>query len=833
MQALSRIIGSNCLALELIIFACKNKKRKMLQFLVGDSDLANLRNRNLDSAQQEQKMIEAFYHAMCDRDMTMVSMLYLYWREFPQSPRVNNLHLIRRLDNILNQAKAKCKLELVHNQNIKVKLQCLTKFINFQLSIYTRLNNSRPRNKVEVIRTVLKEYKNFKDIKNVRLPKETSDEDEKLAVSELSDDSTLNPQMFYHILYEEYYKKLDFFTALLVLDNMHIIKKKCKVQNTDIYQKIECTIFYYLWRVFENWTLYVPLDPSIQKKECNVKNNQIITRTTIDIDADKINNAPVIYLERQKFDKCLMNLLSNFNTQDYDDNNNILFDMSYLKHLPYMRDYYSLMKAVYYINVVENDTNIDVLCVQRALMVIGEMTKSSNESKHLSNEARALLEAGISVDTMQQLINIRNHIAKADEGKLSKRIEVASQHEPLFRNIQEELKEMNYHFKSVAKIYETILHETMVQHGLDLIEERIEQWRPDARTHMDHIYASSINLDKITDDELHARELYEELEKATGLTQNFVMEIDEMLRSRKILQDKLKILQDQCVQIAKRELPQYISYIKETLNEMKHLDAHKKKITIESVQNVLSFFSKMGAFDNPTNFTEITYNRLHSAEQGIYELINRIPHRINTGLNNMPIKKRKTFENIKKLDRLFITIKYYDLRQERLKLISDLRDRVDKLRTALRSGNDPDNQSPEHLWRKYTNNRKFRLLFEMLLSDIFNIFIECDMKNLFFKPDKLLTSINLRVVLAHGDPILEVLGDVLDPYDFPNALLSKALAIVEAGPCIEALENLYRQNINPEINMRLNFNQQRWVQIYRECNERDKYIKLININKKK
>lgn len=819
MEALYQDMGKY-LGLDLIIFACKIKNIKMLQFVLRHSELAKLKHESLYDAEQTQKKIKAFHHAMCYKDMTMVLKLYFYWRECSLSPRVDNVDTIENLHNILKEARAQSELELFYNQEMKIKVQCLIKFIEFQHSVYSRLKNNITGDTEQAIQIVLKEYENYNNIENVRLPRETSAQDEVVAITELSDDSTIAPKMFYHILYEDYYNNLDFFTALLILDNLHIIKKKCVVQNIDIYQQIECTMFYYLWRVFENWTLYVPSKPYIVEQECHINGNDKSACTKINVQVDKIDNASVIYLERQKFEEC-MNLLTNFITNNYDTKTYNFYDTSYLKKVPYMRDYYSLKKIVYYIDA----TNTDVLCVQRALMVIGEMTKCSKKSKHLSYVGKALLEAGLSVDTIQDMIDIRNHIAKASNEKLHKRIKVAADNE-LFCKIQKELKEMNGHFKSVAEMYEIILNKTMIQQGLYVIEERIKQWSPEAKTHMDSIYERSKRLDTENDEKYAKRsiELFAELERDTGLTQNLIIEIDDILRNRKILQNKLIKLADLSVKVGKRELPKYIVSINNIVNGNKFSDF----LLTRFIQNVSSFFSDMGALEKPINSTILTSQELESAEQNIIEEDDNISKRIN--VVGKKANNNITFKNINHLKRLLTSVPVCsDLRDQRVKLISDLKDRIDRLASVLEYQNNP---SMEELWWKYKRDLTFRLSFEMLLSDIFNIFQECDMKNLLLKSDKLLTSINLRIVLAHGNPILEVMGDVLDPYDFPNALIEKALAVIKAKPCVEALDKLFRDNIDPQIIKhgnfdKLNYEQQTWLKTFKECEEQDTYLKLI------
>lgn len=88
-------------------------------------------------------------------------------------------------------------------------------------------------------------------------------------------------------------------------------------------------------------------------------------------------------------------------------------------------------------------------------------------------------------------------------------------------------------------------------------------------------------------------------------------------------------------------------------------------------------------------------------------------------------------------------------------------------------------------------------MVEILLVDIANIMVECNIR-LMNKSAKLLVGTDIGNVLDHGNPFIEVIGDVLDTHDFSTELLSKMMMFAEDGESIEALHKSFQDNIEFE-----------------------------------
>ncbi|CAK1543624.1 unnamed protein product [Leptosia nina] len=70
---------------------------------------------------------------------------------------------------------------------------------------------------------------------------------------------------------------------------------------------------------------------------------------------------------------------------------------------------------------------------------------------------------------------------------------------------------------------------------------------------------------------------------------------------------------------------------------------------------------------------------------------------------------------------------------------------------------------------------QFRIFLQMLLIDLFNIMNMCNMDESLKKGGKSMAEINLRHVLTHGNPLLEIVADFLDANDIPEEIIGKAL----------------------------------------------------------
>ncbi|WP_264377974.1 ankyrin repeat domain-containing protein [Wolbachia endosymbiont (group B) of Philonthus cognatus] len=163
------------------------------------------------------------------------------------------------------------------------------------------------------------------------------------------------------------------------------------------------------------------------------------------------------------------------------------------------------------------------------------------------------------------------------------------------------------------------------------------------------------------------------------------------------------------------------------------------------------------------------------------------------------------------------------------KLLECLSNRVTLLKKVLLNTNEtPKNQ----LVLRYMHDKKFRALVELLLIDLMNILKESKQKKSLNKISKLLAEINLRNILEHGNPLLEIVGNVLDSNDLPTELISKALTFTEDEKSINALCALIGEDIDPvkiknnQIDM-LSQERQNLVNELKKANKWQDYLKLI------
>ncbi|KAJ0171554.1 hypothetical protein K1T71_013104 [Dendrolimus kikuchii] len=80
---------------------------------------------------------------------------------------------------------------------------------------------------------------------------------------------------------------------------------------------------------------------------------------------------------------------------------------------------------------------------------------------------------------------------------------------------------------------------------------------------------------------------------------------------------------------------------------------------------------------------------------------------------------------------------------------------------------------------RYKHDEKFRLTLEMLLIDIMNVLKHIKETDALTKQNKMYTDANIRNILEHSEPVLEVIGQALDPNDFATELAEKALEFVK------------------------------------------------------
>ncbi|XP_072947928.1 uncharacterized protein [Epargyreus clarus] len=138
------------------------------------------------------------------------------------------------------------------------------------------------------------------------------------------------------------------------------------------------------------------------------------------------------------------------------------------------------------------------------------------------------------------------------------------------------------------------------------------------------------------------------------------------------------------------------------------------------------------------------------------------------------------------------------------------------------------NLTVNQLVLRYELDKTFRVLLEILLFDIFDI-LESNNKNteIVKKSSKLLMEMNLRNILTHGSPLLDVVGVVLDSNDLPTELVTKAMEFIKDKTSVEALCALRDSGYFSSENNTISADQQEWMIEFKTSPRWKDYIWLV------
>ncbi|CAH0693944.1 unnamed protein product [Spodoptera exigua] len=626
------------------------------------------------------------------------------------------------------------------------------------------------------------------------------------------------------------------------------------------YKDIECAIFHLIYRTSEDWRLYLPADRklTVEKHHVGIYNGVLIRNLKSTYDLHKLYNGPVLYFERDHFKTCigkLKNILNDYfltddpiTNQVNKENKEELLDENYLKPMMYVSDYYSLRKIVMYIEALEHTNDADIIMIERVLQVIGEMMKASEGSTHLSELTSTFLQTAISAETIKLLQQIREFLSHADKGQLSLRIDIENDRPDILRNVKEELVKIKEHIFPIFDICKSVLDKSLLQKGLDLLESRIKKMPFGARKRLDEISSlykkHGINLVSISG------QYFRDIWDPAGLPHQLLLEIPQLLVNRDDILAKKETIEKEIDDKVMKMLPQNIQNMKQLLKLMqknndivddinsqlikykiKELEYCPKAIDINDRKRKLEKKLK-NKINFPEDFSQswksiqimISYCPKHtnmfastdtSAISGLSSLLekmevvclmynSRIAWFCGKQLAKWGLWIYKSFREMITRSETTSFIAIENLHKDavlkvaqnssgkgREELIKCLINRIDLLRTAL--GHPEQIPLREHVQR-YKLDLEFRFMLEMLLTDIDNIIN--NKKYVSRKCNKLLEGIILRNVLDHGNPFLEVIGDVLDRHELPEELLSKAKSFAEDLEAVKALYALYQDNID-------------------------------------
>ncbi|GBM31934.1 hypothetical protein AVEN_74236-1 [Araneus ventricosus] len=136
-----------------------------------------------------------------------------------------------------------------------------------------------------------------------------------------------------------------------------------------------------------------------------------------------------------------------------------------------------------------------------------------------------------------------------------------------------------------------------------------------------------------------------------------------------------------------------------------------------------------------------------------------------------------------------------------------LRNRINKLKNILIE----ENNAIQQLWKRATTPRRKMHVKEKLVqlylkdfeiqASVETLLFHCmtisrnkELKKLWKKTTNLFNGINLRNILAHGHPLLESLGTLLNPFDLPSELVGKMLQLISDEYIIDCMLQIIEQS---------------------------------------
>lgn len=463
----------------LITLACKHREPQILDFLLNESDILQYLPNKGSVVEKAYK--EAFCETIVSFDTEMLEMLYDYWSgdvHWPISSSstmadiIPNLEFLRKL---LIQSRNSCQKHL--GDHLPVAVKSLIVFNNFQIELYKKLLS------LKVNRNGSDEEIRKSEVEAIRLLIVTAFKIYEKTVNTKHIDSETEYANYY--IFEVLYRKLDSNIALLILNNLHLLKQRL-ILPKDAYQDIECALYYFLYEVSDKWSLFL--------RRNKQKENEICDLFKLDKPKNKTNrflNQPIIYYKWIEFRKAISHFVSTLGNVKIDVEENLRSripkeEINSLTLLPYLRDDYSLKKMLNYMKAIgkidfEQDRERGVFIVQRVIQVLGELVKHSatHDTCHLSPTTRALLQSEIPKHIVKIIEDIRDSsLSRARQGTLIRRIDLELNEHHLFEDLITDLFEVKKAIKEVISLYKPVLDKNMYRAGIKLLDiayEKLEE----------------------------------------------------------------------------------------------------------------------------------------------------------------------------------------------------------------------------------------------------------------------------------------------------------------------------------------------------------------------
>ncbi|XP_038218336.1 uncharacterized protein LOC119836936 [Zerene cesonia] len=488
------------------IFSCisKHSQVKMLDYLLEQTELLPYLS-PMDKAQRNLTIERTFFNCMCSGNEVLLERFYDYWAGdlhwvYNEASSVNDNENLSNLCILLTNAEEYFKrttaIKSSHPQTL-AEIKCIVIFNEFQIALYEQLSEVKKKIRdwkdiSDYNRSILREIDLIKEIINIIFKQVEIYSKRVLSIcldKMKQDDDGISlywkAQAFY--MFKTFFWKMDYNICLLILDNIHLLKKRLIMEN-NMYQKLESKLYHFIYHFRTKWSFYLSRTSTLES-DCisTIENEEVHTYPIpCSVDMGGLIRFLVLYLERDHFIEMLRNFKEELNKPILEKNirpKNSKFSDEEIQSLtpcPEMRDDYSLKKMLRYLQELPSVSDIKKekqraqLLLERILQVVGEFLKSTKESMNLDPTTRALIVAEVPIDVVDSLNNIRDYLSKAKKCKILWRMEIAKHGEDIFEKVLQDLLHLKDAIRKVISINRYFVNRSLIRFGINILSARRE-----------------------------------------------------------------------------------------------------------------------------------------------------------------------------------------------------------------------------------------------------------------------------------------------------------------------------------------------------------------------
>ncbi|CAL1286845.1 unnamed protein product [Larinioides sclopetarius] len=595
--------------------------------------------------------------------------------------------------------------------------------------------------------------------------------------------------------HKAYYDNLDFTVALLFFDNIILLKSVLKSPRQHFYSDLECSF----------------LLSAVTNKYFADNTVKGIKMPDLGYEMDSPIFSIIPLLERlnlreraKNFCKILREKKLVEEDVDYclpqQENN------EKLRYIQELKDEYWISRLDHYMKTALEITPDDVkqkFVIQRALQVTGESISVKEED---SPSIRHLLRKCLPAHVLDALKKARNALSHLKSFQFPLKFETEKD-DCLFASIQSEIRSIREASGKILDIQRFRFMEFLITRGLESVQryesmeihplvQPIENLREKLRRNISQMESEILDQKELDGnffvpniEEFHRRlmghpsksvkkTILEEipLEVRTRMEANHKL-LDDLDRGVALDSDRFEslFLKNKDLNNIKEE---YKGYLQE--EEESTADPCRRSKRSSMVQRIQKS-------PNPLLTLDLIFEKRKVSDSQLRTLYEAIPFsdKTKSSLESLiEISQNPCGDN---LSNLLNRVDYlYDISiNER----SDVRFLWERAKSS---------KAKQHLVDKivqrYFREPPFQLAIEMLLFDCVEIVKNKEDFNRFWlKHSYLFNGIDLRNVLDFADPLVESIGNVLDPKDLPSELVKKMLHLFEDRECIETLRELWQK----------------------------------------